>query len=56
MHLIVPLINYIKLLLNPNLYGDNDDDILQGGQGADYFDRGEGIDVIIGSNFRRSRL
>ena len=35
---------------NDNLYGGNDDDILQGGQGADYFDCGEGIDVIIGSN------
>lgn len=28
-------------------YGGSEDDILQGGPGADYFDCGEGIDIII---------
>jgi Ca2+-binding RTX toxin-like protein len=29
------------------LYGGSEDDIMQGGLGADYFDCGEGIDIII---------
>jgi Ca2+-binding RTX toxin-like protein len=31
-------------------YGGSEDDILQGGSGADYFDCGEGIDIIIDFN------
>jgi Ca2+-binding RTX toxin-like protein len=32
---------------NDKLYGGIEDDILQGGPGADYFDCGDGIDIII---------
>jgi RTX calcium-binding nonapeptide repeat (4 copies) len=32
---------------NDKLYGGVEDDILQGGPGADYFDCGDGIDIII---------
>jgi Ca2+-binding RTX toxin-like protein len=32
---------------NDKLYGGVEDDILQGGPGADYFDCGDGIDVVI---------
>jgi Ca2+-binding RTX toxin-like protein len=32
---------------NDKLYGGVEDDILQGGLGADYFDCGDGIDIII---------
>ena len=32
------------------LYGGSEDDIMQGGLGADYFDCGEGIDIIIDFN------
>jgi Ca2+-binding RTX toxin-like protein len=32
------------------MYGDVGDDVLTGGIGADYFDCGDGIDVIIDFN------
>ncbi|MGA8564358.1 MAG: hypothetical protein WB587_06355, partial [Nitrososphaeraceae archaeon] len=32
------------------LYGGDGDDVLQGGPGADYFDCGDGIDIVIDSN------
>src|ERR671919_409255 len=38
---------------NDNIQG-NEDDILHGGQGADYFDCGEGIDIIIDFNIDES--
>ena len=38
---------------NDKLYGDLQDDVLIGGPGADYFDCGEGIDVIMDFNLRQ---
>jgi hypothetical protein len=32
------------------LYGGPEDDILQGGKGADYFDCREGVDIVIDFN------
>jgi Ca2+-binding RTX toxin-like protein len=32
---------------NDKLYGGEEDDILHGGPGADYFDCGDGIDIVI---------
>jgi Ca2+-binding RTX toxin-like protein len=38
---------------NDKLYGDLQDDIVIGGPGADYFDCGEGIDVIMDFNLKQ---
>jgi Ca2+-binding RTX toxin-like protein len=38
---------------NDKLYGDLQDDVLIGGPGADYFDCGEGIDVIMDFNLKQ---
>jgi Ca2+-binding RTX toxin-like protein len=39
---------------NDKLYGGAEDDILHGGLGADYFDCGDGIDVIIDFNLEQA--
>ena len=39
---------------NDKLYGDVGDDILSGLKGADYFDCGDGVDVIIDFSLNES--
>jgi hypothetical protein len=36
------------------MYGDVGDDILVGGAGADYFDCGEGVDVVADFNLQEA--